>query len=60
MSELCLYDAKMYLKNTFDFSIFNDILSNTNCITPMILVKDKDCSKRRLQDVTCYWKDGPA
>lgn len=50
MSELCLYDAKMYLKNTFDFSIFNDILSNTNCITPMILVKDKDCG-------CIYYKD---
>lgn len=50
MSKLCLYDAKMYLKNTFDFSIFNGILSNTNCVTPMILVKDRDCG-------CIYYKD---
>lgn len=50
MSKLCLYDAKMYLKNNFDFSIFNGILSNTNCVTPMVLVKDKDCG-------CIYYKD---
>lgn len=50
MSKLCLYDAKMYLKNTFDFSIFNGILSNTNCVTPMVLVKGKDCG-------CIYYKD---
>lgn len=42
MSELCLYDAKMYLKGTFDFSIFKDILFNTICVKPLVLVKKTD------------------
>lgn len=39
MSKLCLYDAREYLKGTFDFSIFKDILFNTTCVKPLVLVK---------------------
>lgn len=42
MSELCLYDAREYLKGTFDFSIFKDILFNTICVKPLVLVKKTD------------------
>lgn len=42
MSKLCLYDAREYLKGTFDFSIFKDILFNTICVKPLVLVKKTD------------------
>ena len=42
MSKICLYGAREYLKGILDFSIFKDILLNTTCVKPMVLVKKTD------------------